>query len=159
MDKIIDIITADIITLLMSMVPVIELRGAIPVGIAMGLSPLWSTALSIIGSTIPVPFILLALRPVFDVLKRVKWMRKLIDKTTVNALRKSDKVVKYGFWGLMIFVGIPLPGTGAWTGSLIAVLLDIRIRIALPAIFIGNIIAGTIIYILSYTTLNIINFF
>jgi len=159
MDKLLDILTADLVTMLMAMVPVIELRGAIPIGIAMGLSPLWSTVLSIIGSTIPVPFILLGVRPLFNVLKKVKWLRRIIDKTTVNALRKSDKVVKYGFWGLMIFVGIPLPGTGAWTGSLVAALLDLRIRIALPAIFLGNIIAGTIIYILSYTTLNILSIF
>lgn len=159
MDEFLHIITADVATILMSMVPVIELRGAIPVGIAMGLSPLWSTVLSVIGSTIPVPFILLGLRPLFDILKKVKWMRRIIDRTTVKAMRKSGKVVKYGFWGLMLFVGIPLPGTGAWTGSLIAVLLDMRICRALPAIFIGNIIAGTIIYILSYTTINILSFF
>jgi uncharacterized membrane protein len=159
MNKLLDLATADFMTVLMAMVPIIELRGAIPIGIAMGISPLWSTVLSIIGSTIPVPFILWGLRPVFNMMKRVEWMRKIIDRTTVSALSKSDSVVKYGFWGLMIFVGIPLPGTGAWTGSLIAVLLDMRIRRALPSIFLGNIIAGTIIYILSYTTLNIINFF
>lgn len=159
MEGLFDIVTADIITILMSMVPVIELRGAIPAGIAMGLSPLWSTVLSIIGSTIPIPFILLGLRPLLNILKKVKWMRRIIDRTTVRALRKSDRVIKYGFWGLIVFVGIPLPGTGVWTGSLLAVLLDLRIKRAFPAILIGNIIAGTIIYILSYTTINILNFF
>lgn len=150
-------ISADIVVMLTAMVPVIELRGAIPVGIALGLSPLWSMMLSVIGSTIPVPVILLGLRPVFDYLCHFKGFEKLIGRTTGRAMKKSGQVVKYGFWGLMIFVGIPLPGTGAWTGSLIAVLLDMRIKYALPAIFLGNIIAGIIIYILSYSTFNLFN--
>lgn len=158
MDNILQYAYKDILIMLVAMVPVLELRGAIPIGIAMGVSPFWSMILSVIGSTIPVPLILLGLRPVFDLMKKVKWMRKVIDRTTIRALRKSDNVLKYGFWGLMIFVGIPLPGTGAWTGSLIAVLLNMRIKVAFPAIFIGNIIAGTIIYILSYTTFSILNF-
>ncbi|MGE5632623.1 MAG: COG2426 family protein [Caulobacteraceae bacterium] len=158
MDNILQYAYKDILIMLVAMVPVLELRGAIPIGIAMGVSPFWSMILSVIGSTIPVPLILLGLRPVFDLMKKVKLIRKVIDRTTIRALRKSDNVLKYGFWGLMIFVGIPLPGTGAWTGSLIAVLLNMRIKVAFPAIFIGNIIAGTIIYILSYTTFSILNF-
>ncbi len=159
MEHILKWISADIIVMLMSMVPIIELRGAIPVGIALGLTPFWSMVLSVIGSTVPVPIILLGLRPVFDYLCRFPGFKKIIDKTTGRAMQKSDSVVKYGFWGLMIFVGIPLPGTGAWTGSLIAVLLDMRLKIALPSIFLGNIIAGTIIYILSYSTFSLFNWF
>lgn len=157
MDYILKWISADIIVMLTAMIPVVELRGAIPVGIALGLSPFWSMILSVIGSSIPVPFILMGLRPVFDYLCRFKGFKRIIDRTTGRAMEKSGSVVKYGFWGLMIFVGIPLPGTGAWTGSLIAVLLDMRLKRALPSIFLGNIIAGTIIYILSYSTFSLLN--
>ncbi len=157
MQSLLKYITVDIMVILMSMVPLIELRGAIPFGVASGLSPMSSLMLSLIGSTIPIPFILLGIRPLFERLKKIKRVRKIINNITNKAMKKSGDVVKYGFWGLIIFVGIPLPGTGVWTGSLMAALLNMRIKIAFPAIFLGNIIAGTIMYILSYTTVNFFN--
>lgn len=159
MSGILEFIKSNIIVILTSMTPVVELRGAIPVGIAMGMDPIHATILSIIGSTIPVPFILFFIKPVFKWLKRYRGFKVLIDKITRRAISKSDSVAKYRFWGLLIFVGIPLPGTGAWTGSLIAALLDMGIKETLVAIFFGNVMAGTIIYILSYTTLTILGHF
>ena len=157
MKYLLEIIRIDIMVMVMAMVPVVELRGAIPVGIALGLSPFWSMIISVIGSTLPVPFILIGIRPLFSYLKKIDSIQHIIERITKNAMNKSSRVTKYGFLGLIVFVGIPLPGTGAWSGSLIAALLDMRIKRALLAIFFGNLIAGTIIYYLSYTTFNLLN--
>lgn len=138
------------------MVPVIELRGAIPVGISLGLSPVLSTIISILGSTVIVPPVILFVKPVFNWLKHHSRIGGIVDRLTNRAMSKGANIKKYAFWGLLIFVGIPLPGTGAWTGSLIAALFDINIKIALPAIFLGNVMAGIIIYLLSYSALSLI---
>ena len=120
-----------------AMVPVLELRGAIPVGVATGLSPLAACAIAVLGNMVPVPFILLLIRRIFDWLER-------------RAHLKGRVVRKYRLPGLIILVAIPLPGTGAWTGALVAALLDIRMRHAVPAIFLGVAIAGAIVTVLTY---------
>ena len=102
------------------------------------------------GNIIPIPFILLFIKQIFKVLKKTKIFRGLIIKLEDRAMRKSDQVKKYEFWGLMLFVGIPLPGTGAWTGSLIASLLEIDIKKSSLAILCGIIMATVIMYIVSY---------
>lgn len=135
--------------ILMSMAPVVELRGAIPVGIAMGVEPLKALTICMLGSLIPTPFILFGVRPVFKWLKRTKLFRKLINNLSDKTLRRSKKVKKYGFWGLLIFVATPLPGTGVWSGTLAAALLNMRFKVAFPAIVIGNFIAGVIVTLLS----------
>ncbi len=140
-----------IITLFWSMVPVVELRGAIPIGVGLDL-PLWvAIAVSVIGNMIPVPFIMLFIRQIF------KWMRKvnstfarIVDKMEEKANKHRDKVTKYGFWGLFILVAIPLPGTGAWTGALVAAVMELRFKTALPAIFAGVIAAAVIVSIVTY---------
>ena len=106
--------------------------------------------LCIVGNIIPIPFILLFIKQIFKVLKKTKIFRGLIIKLEDRAMRKSDQVKKYEFWGLMLFVGIPLPGTGAWTGSLIASLLEIDIKKSSLAILCGIIMATVIMYIVSY---------
>lgn len=138
-------------TILMAMVPVIELRGAIPYGVAAGISVKQALVCAIIGNLIPIPFILLFLRRVFV------WMRKistgfenLVEKLELRAKRKKGIVDKYEIIGLIILVAIPLPGTGAWTGALVATVLDIRMRRALPAITIGVIIAGILVSVITY---------
>lgn len=138
-------------TILMAMVPVIELRGAIPFGVAAGISVKQALICAIIGNLIPIPFILLFLRRVF------LWMRKispgfenLVEKLELRAKRKKGIVDKYEILGLIILVAIPLPGTGAWTGALVATVLDIRMRRALPAITIGVIIAGIVVSVVTY---------
>ena len=136
--------------LIMSMLPLIELRGAIPAGIALGLSPLDSAILGFVGSTIPVPFILFGIRPVFSYLRKTKLFKGLVDRLTNRSLNNhGHKVQKYGSLGLVILVAIPLPGTGVWSGSLIAALLDVRLKWAFPAILIGNLIAAVLIMLLS----------
>lgn len=138
-------------TILMAMVPVIELRCAIPFGVAAGISVKQALICAIIGNLIPIPFILLFLRRVFV------WMRKispgfenLVEKLELRAKRKKGIVDKYEIIGLIILVAIPLPGTGAWTGALVATVLDIRMRRALPAITIGVIVAGILVSVITY---------
>lgn len=140
-----------LLTLGVSMFPVVELRGGIPFGLAQGL-PLWvAIVVSIIGNMIPIPFIIVFIRKIFKfVSERIPWMRRLVEKLEKRAMGKADIVHKYELIGLCIFVAIPLPGTGAWTGALIAALLDMRLRRAMPAIFIGVLIAAFIISIVSY---------
>jgi len=136
--------------MLTAALPIIELRGAIPVGISLGLSPLHATILSFIGSMIPVPFILFAIRPIFNYLKKTKLFKKLVYRITDKSIHNSGNIQKYGAWGLLAFVAIPIPGTGVWSGSLAAALLDMRFKWAFPAIFIGNLIAGVIIMWVSF---------
>ena len=131
-------------TFFISMVPVIELRGAIPVGIAAGLSPAVAYIVSVLGNLVPVPFILLLIRRIFDWLRHTKTFGPLIEKLERRAHLKGRVVTKYRVPGLILLVGIPLPGTGAWTGALVAALLDIRLRTAIPAIFVGLLIAGAL---------------
>lgn len=133
-------------TLLMAMTPVVELRGAIPYGLANGLNP-WLTYLAaVIGNMIPVPFIMIFIRQIFFWLRqRSKWLGDRVDWLVRRAERKSELVRKYALVGLIILVAIPLPGTGAWTGALVAALMDIRLRQSFPAVFLGVLIAGVIV--------------
>lgn len=135
-----------LVTLIVSMIPVVELRGAIPVGAYFGL-PVWESAvISIIGNMIPVPFIISFIRVIFDWMrKHVAFMTGIIDKLEARANKKSESVKTGEFIGLMLFVGVPLPGTGAWTGALIAAMLNMRMKQGIPPIFLGVIVAGVIV--------------
>lgn len=135
----------EIWTFLISMIPVIELRGGLPYALANGVHPVLAWILAILGNFLPLPFILLFIRPIFKWMKKITIFKKLVDKIEARAMNKSDKVLKYSFWGLAIFVGIPLPGTGGWTGALIAALLDMRLKRAIPSILIGLVIAATLV--------------
>ena len=127
-----------------AMVPVLELRGAIPVGVAAGLPPVVACAVAIVGNLVPVPFIMLLVRRIFNWLRFTRFFGPKIEWLERRAHLKGRLVRKYRLPGLIILVGIPLPGTGAWTGALVAALLDIRMRHALPAILLGLIVAGAI---------------
>ena len=127
-----------------AMVPVIELRGAIPVGVAAGLPTAVACVTAILGNLLPVPFIMLLVRRIFDWLRDTRFFGPKIVWLERRAHLKGRLVRKYRLLGLVILVGIPLPGTGAWTGALVAALLDIRLRTALPAILLGLLIAGGI---------------
>jgi uncharacterized membrane protein len=138
-------------TLLISMAPVLELRGAIPVAVANGLSIRTAVAVAIIGNLLPVPFIILFARKIFA------WLRKkssrwnaLVTRIEQRADQKSAIVRRYAFWGLALFVAIPLPGTGAWTGALIAAMLSMRLRQAFPSIALGVTAAGCIVSAATY---------
>lgn len=133
------------------MLPVLELRFAVPYGVAAGLPVLPVLLVSIIGNMIPVPFIILFMRKILVWMKgKSKLMRKIADKLEKKAISKKDILVKYETFGLFILVAIPLPGTGAWTGALIASVFDLRMKNAIPAIFFGVITAGLIMTIVTY---------
>lgn len=127
-----------------AMVPVVELRGAIPLGVSMGLPPLTVYILAVLGNLLPVPFLVLLVRQVFDWLRRGRFWGPKIAAMERRAHLKGRLVRKYRLPGLIVLVAVPLPGTGAWTGALVAALLDIRLRTAIPAIFVGLLIAGTL---------------
>ena len=132
------------------MIPIVELRGAIPIGIlALDMPPLLTAVISVIGNFLPVPFILLFIRRILQWMKGTKRLSKIANWIEEHAHKKSDKVQKSASLGLLLFVAIPLPGTGAWTGSLIAALLNMRMKYALPTIFLGVIIAGVIVTLIS----------
>ena len=131
-------------TFLTAMVPVVELRGAIPLGVAAGLPPAVAAVTAMAGNLVPVPFILLLIRKMFRLLRSVSWLGPKIDALEKRAHLKGRTVKKYRTIGLVLLVAIPLPGTGAWTGALVADVLDIRMKTALPAITVGVIIAGCI---------------
>ena len=133
-----------------SMVPVFELRAAIPVGVAAGCNPWLTMLVAIVGNMIPIPFILLFIRKIFDWLRPTKFFGGIVKKLEDRAMRKSDGVRKAEFMGLLLFVGIPLPGTGGWTGSLIASLLEVDIKKASIAILCGIALAATIVSLLTY---------
>ena len=135
---------------IISMIPLLELRGGLLAASLLKISAAKAIPLCIVGNIIPIPLILLFIRQIFKVLKKTKLFRGLIIRLENRAMKKSDQVKKYEFWGLMLFVGIPLPGTGAWTGSLIASLLEIDIKKSSMAILCGIIMATVIMYIVSY---------
>lgn len=138
-------------TFLISMVPVLELRGAIPIGVAHGLDYRVAIAVSILGNLVPVPFIVLFIRKIFAWLRtKSERLNGFVTRMEQRALKKSDTVRRARFWGLFFFVAIPLPGTGAWTGALIAAVLNMRLKRAVPVIFLGVIIAGCIITLLTH---------
>lgn len=140
-----------VLTLLVSMIPVVELRGGIPFGVAAGL-PVWAAYLAaVIGNLLPVPFIVVYIRRVFLFMrKHMPRLNSLVDRMEEKAHLKSASVLKYQYLGLAIFVAIPLPGTGAWTGALVAAFLDMRLKNAMPSIAGGVLSAGLIISIVSY---------
>ena len=140
----------EVICFVVSMVPIIELRGGLIIASIKGV-PLWrAIGVCIAGNLVPIPFILLLITPIFAWLKKTKLFKPLVEKLEKKSMSKSDKIKKYEFLGLMLFVGIPLPGTGAWTGSLIAALLDIKIKKAFPAICLGLVMATIIMCFISY---------
>ena len=139
-----------LMTFLVSMVPVVELRGAIPLGVAGGLTPLAAMIVAIAGNMVPVPFIILFIRRIFRWLRDKGKIGILVRKLEHRAAQKSTIVKKYAGIGLCILVAIPLPGTGAWTGALVAALMNMRLKRALPFIFLGVVIAGFVITCLTY---------
>lgn len=139
-----------LLTFLIAMVPLLELRGAIPYGVLHGLTPLAALLIAIAGNLLPVPFLILFTRRVFAWLKTKGCVRQLIERLEIRAFKKSQVVNKYAGLGLFILVAIPLPGTGAWTGALVAALMDMRIKRAMPAIALGVLTAGFIMAGLSF---------
>ena len=142
---------------IVSMVPLIELRGSIPLGAALGMP--WYTVLviSLIGNLIPVPFIIWFGRPLFKWLKQTKLLSGITHKVETRLMKKADKVTKYELIGLCLFVAVPLPGTGAWSGAAIAALLGMRMLPSFISIALGVVIAGVIMTLGSYGVLGAIS--
>ncbi len=140
-----------LLTVLVSMIPVVELRGGIPFGVTAGL-PVWAAFIAaVIGNLIPVPFIIVYIRRIFQWMRRrMPRLNGMVDKLERKAHLKGQRVTKYKYLGLAVFVAIPLPGTGAWTGSLAAAFLDMPLRKAIPSVIAGVLIAGMAISILTY---------
>lgn len=144
------------LTFTTAMIPVVELRGAIPLGVAAGLPPALACAAAIAGNLVPAPLIILLGRRAADFLRGTAFFGPKIDWLERRAHLKGRLVRKYRLLGLVILVGIPLPGTGAWTGSLVAAVLNIRMRHALPAILLGLVIAGLITTALTLGLFNLL---
>lgn len=140
----------EIIVFIISMFPVLELRGGLIAAKLMNITFWKAFLICYAGNMLPIPFILKFIRVIFNALKKNKHIEKAITKLEVRSIRKGKKVKKYREWGLLLFVAVPLPGTGAWTGALIADLLDIRIKKSFPLIALGVLIAGLIVSALSY---------
>ena len=144
-------------TALVSMIPVVELRLGIPFGVSQGL-PVWAAYLAAVtGNLLPVPFIVVYIRRIFLWMRRhLPWLNNLVDKLERKAHLKGERVSKYKYLGLMLFVAVPLPGTGAWTGSLAAAFLDMPLRKALPSILAGILVAGLAISVLTFGVASLI---
>ena len=147
-----------IYTFLLSMVPIIELRGAIPLGAGLGLPWYINYIVCVIGNFLPVPFILLFIRAILNWMKKVPKLDKIAIWLEARAAKKSDKVNKYATLGLLVFVALPLPGTGAWTGSLVAALMEMRLKHSLLSVFCGVLIAGIIVTLIAYGALGFLQF-
>ncbi len=140
-----------LLTFLVAMVPVLELRGAIPFGVARGLGIWQAIGISVAGNLLPVPFIILFIRQVFAWLRRRSArLDALVNQLEKRAESKRATVERYAFWGLVILVAVPLPGTGAWTGALVAAMMDMRLKRAFPAIALGVAIAAVIVSVITY---------
>ena len=143
-------ISREMVIFIISMIPILELRGGLLAASLLKISAAKALPICIVGNIIPIPFILLFIRQIFKLMKKTKIFRGLIERLEKRAMGKSDQIKRYEFLGLLLFVGVPLPGTGAWTGSLIASLLEVDIKKSSVAIFCGLIMATVIMYVVSY---------
>ena len=143
-------IPTELIPFLISLFPVLEIRGGMIAALALGVDFIPAFLLCYLGNMIPIPFILLFIRKIFKLMRKFKPLGKIVDKMEARADKKKDTIVKYQEWGLLLFVAIPLPGTGGWTGALIAALMDLRMKKCLPIIALGVFIAGLIMSLITY---------
>lgn len=139
----------EILVFIISMIPILELRGSILAAGFLKMNFLSTFIIAVLGNFLPIPFILLFIDKIFAWMKKTRF-KKFAEKLEQTALSKSEQIQKYGKWGLFLFVAIPLPGTGAWTGSLIASLFRMKPRQALPYIFLGIVAAGLVMSLLSF---------
>ena len=149
-------VSKEAVVFIISMIPILELRGGLIVSKLLEVPITTAIPLCIIGNIIPLPFILLFIKQIFKWMKKIRLFRGLVEKLENKAMSKSDNIKRYEFWGLVLFVGIPLPGTGAWTGSLIAALLDVDFKKAVLAELLGIAIATVIMSIFSYGLLGVL---
>ena len=145
-----------VFTMLVSMLPIIELRGGLPFGVALGLPYHLAFPAAVLGNIIPAPFIIAFIRRIFESMRRyMPRLNRMVDRLEAKAHLKGRMVSRYKYLGLWLFVALPLPGTGAWTGSLAAAFLDMRLKKALPAVILGVITAGCIMLALTHVGVNL----
>lgn len=151
--------THEAVVWLLSIIPVSEIRGALIAARAYDMNWLYAFVIGFIGNMLPIPFILLFIRKIFDLMKKIPKLGPIVDRLLVRADRKCSSLGKYELWGLFILVAIPLPGTGAWTGALVANVANMRIKKSLPTIALGVLTAGLImtfiLYVLPYIVSNL----
>ena len=143
-------IPPELTVFIISLFPVLELRGGLIAAKLLGMNLVPAFIICYIGNMVPIPFILLFIRKIFHVLRKRRFWKNIIEKLELRSERKSESIRKYRGWGLLLLVAIPLPGTGGWTGALVAALADMRLRTAIPIIAAGVLIAGLIMSGLSY---------
>lgn len=144
----------ELIIFIISMMPILELRGGLIAATLFSLKGIPSFIICFLGNIIPIPFILWFITPLFSKMKKTKLFRGMVEKLEKKAMSKKDQIERLQYLGLLLFVGIPLPGTGAWTGCLIAALLDMDKKKAMLATILGVIMAGIIMMIFSYGLLD-----
>lgn len=142
-------VSKELIVFIISVIPILELRGSLIAAGFLKMNFLSTYVIAVVGNMLPIPFILLFIDKIFLWLKKTR-LKGIVEKLENKALSKSDKIVKYGKLGLFLFVAIPLPGTGAWTGSLAATLLRMKFKDSIWPIFFGVIVAGFIMSLLSF---------
>lgn len=143
-------IPRELVTFIVSLLPILECRGGIVVGRLLDMPLLETIFFSVAGNVLPIPFILLFIKRIFKWLKPTKCFGPMVCRIEDRAMRKSEALNRGEFLGLLLFVGIPLPGTGAWTGAMIASLIGIRIKKASIAILLGVAMATTIVSLVMY---------
>ncbi|MCI2048698.1 MAG: small multi-drug export protein [Lachnospiraceae bacterium] len=149
-------ISAQWTVFIVSLLPILECRGGLIVSALLEVDIRQAVPICILGNILPIPFILLFIKKIFAWLKKFKFWRPIITRLENRAMKQSTNMSRGEFWGLLIFVGIPLPGTGAWTGSLVASLLDMDLKKASLAIFFGVLVATLIMSVVSYGLLGAI---
>ncbi len=145
-----DKVPEELVAFVISLLPVLECRGGMIAARLMEIPFIKAFSICFLGNILPIPFIILFIRKIFEFLRRYSFFEKIIVKLEAKTAKNKDKVLKYKSWGLLLFVAIPLPGTGGWTGALMAALLDIRFKRSLPIIALGVLIAGFIMSGLTY---------
>ena len=151
-------VSGEVIIFIISMIPILELRGGLLAAspALLNVPILRAIPICVIGNLLPIPFILLLIEKILNVMERIPGLVKFAVWIRQKADKNKGQIEKFGFWGLVLFVGIPLPGTGAWTGSLVAALLHMKFGKAIGAILIGIIMATVIMSLLSYGLLGAI---
>ena len=140
----------EVVVFIISMVPILELRGGLVAASLLGIGMFKAIAICILGNLVPIPFILFFITPIFNLMKKTRFLKPMVEKLEKKSMAKSGEIKKYEFWGLALFVGVPLPGTGAWTGALIASLIEMDLKKAFTSIAIGLVIATIIMSTISY---------
>lgn len=146
----------EILVFIISLLPILELRGGLLAASLLGLDPLPSYIITMVGNLLPIPFILLFITKILDIMRKSKYFSGIVNWLDKKVDKHKSSIEKYGFWGLVLFVGIPLPGTGAWTGSLIASVLEMDIKKSFLAILLGVVMASIIMMLISFGLLRAI---